>query len=104
MDRRGRLRLKGERMRKFNGFGKDAKKDMRKREGQRSQASGRTMMVLLGGMMAFCIAAPFILGSMTPYLVGFGRYLPLESRYLGPAVFLLAHLAMIPLFLRKSKD
>lgn len=62
------------------------------------------MMALMVGMMAFCLAAPFLLGSLVLYLSRIGWDLPLESGYLGPAVFLLAHLAMIPIFLHKSKD
>ena len=89
---------------KINGLRQSAGKDEGNVDGQNRQFPRRTMRVLMGGMLAFCLAAPFLLGSMAPYLMRMGRVLPLESRYLGPAVFLLAHLAMIPLFLRKSKD
>lgn len=91
-------------MRKLKGFRQKTGKEEEKAKGNRNPSSGRTMMVLMGGMMAFCLAAPFILGSMAPYLGRIGRFLPMESGYLGPAVFLLAHLAMIPLFMHKSKD
>lgn len=79
------------------------KKEDRKRKGW-MESWDMTLMLFMGAMLALCVAMPLFLGYLAPYTAGVSRFIPLESRYLGPGLFVLVHLAMIPIFFGKSKD
>lgn len=79
------------------------KKEVRKRSG-RTASWDMPLLLFMAAMLGLCIAMPLLFGYMAPYITGVSRFIPLESRYLGPVLFALVHLAMIPLFFGKSKD
>lgn len=76
------------------------KKEDRKRKGSWDM----TLIFFMAAMLGLCITIPLFFGYMAQYIAGVSRFIPLESRYLGPGLFVLVHLAMIPLFFGKSRD
>ncbi|HSP47370.1 MAG TPA: hypothetical protein VLN47_04765 [Clostridiaceae bacterium] len=78
------------------------REDRKKKAGMESW--DMTLMLFMAVMLGLCVAMPLFFGYMAPYTVGVSRFIPLESRYLGPGLFLLVHLAMIPLFFGKSRE
>lgn len=91
-------------MMKHKDEGMDQEKKEERKDRGRMESWDMTLMLFMLFMLALCVAMPLYFGYLAPYTVGVNRFLPLESRYLGPVLFVLVHLAMIPLFFGKSRD